>query len=61
MSVLDLSEDEIAEQFRRIAFDGDKDSDRMKALEWLSEWLERKNTSNQVLGKLDEVLAELRK
>ena len=47
--------------FIRIAFDGEKDSERMRALEWLAEWLDRRKTEDVVLRKLDEVLAELRK
>jgi len=62
-AVIDIDIDErlILKEFKRIAFEGEKDSERMRALEWLADWLERKNTENAVLRKLDEVLAELRK
>ncbi len=57
----EIIENDIIAEFKQIAFGGDKDSDRMRALEWLAEYLERKNTEESVLRKLDEVLAELRR
>jgi len=60
-SSMDIDERKIVDEFKRIAFSGEKDSERMRALEWLAARLERKNSEDAVLRKLDEVLAELRK
>lgn len=58
---IDIDERQIIAEFKKIAFNGEKDSERMRALEWLADWLDRKNSGDEVLRKLDEVLAELRK
>jgi hypothetical protein len=57
----DIDETTIIAEFKKIAFYGEKDSERMRALEWLADRLDRKNSGDEVLRKLDEVLAELRK
>lgn len=58
---IDIDERQIIAEFKKIAFNGEKDSERMRALEWLADWLDRKNSGDEALRKLDEVLAELRK
>lgn len=58
---IEIDERQIIAEFKKIAFLGEKDSERMRALEWLAERLDRKNEGDAVLRKLDEVLAELRK
>jgi hypothetical protein len=58
---IDIDESRIIAEFKKIAFEGEKDSERMRALEWLADRLDRKNSGDEVLRKLDEVLAELRK
>jgi hypothetical protein len=49
---------EIVEAFSRIAFSEDtKDADRIRALDWLADRLEKEQGQDAVLKRLDEVLA----
>lgn len=56
-----VTERKIVKRFAEIAFDPEtKDSDRLRALDWLSEHLEKKSGQEETLNKLDKVLDELR-
>ncbi len=55
-----VSEREIVRKYREIAFgSGSKDSDRLRALEWLSAYAERKKGEGAELRRLDEILRSL--
>ena len=52
-----VTEEDIVSKFVEIAFaESTKDSDRLRALDWLSDYLNRTDDRNAVLDKLDEVL-----
>lgn len=56
-----VSEREIVEKYREIAFgSGSRDSDRLRALEWLSAYADRKKGEGAELRRLDEILRSLR-
>lgn len=53
-----VTEEEIVSKFAEIAFaESTKDSDRLRALDWLSDHLNRSDDRNAVLDKLDQVLS----
>ena len=55
-----ISEQEIVEKYREIAFgNGSKDSDRLRALEWLSSYAEHKKGEGAEMRRLDEILRSL--
>ena len=57
----ELSERQVVAQFCSIAFSGDaKDSDRLRALDWLGEYQEKNRDEMADLKRLDEDLAELK-
>ena len=57
-----VTEKKIVRRFAEIAFDPEtKDSDRLRALDWLAEHLHEKNGQEEILHRLDRVLAELKK
>ena len=52
-----VTEEDIVSKFAEIAFaESTKDSDRLRALDWLADHLSRSDDRNAVLEKLDEVL-----
>ena len=53
-----ISEEDIVAKFAEIAFaESTKDSDRLRALDWLSDYLSRADGRSSVLEKLDEALS----
>ena len=57
----ELSEEQVVAQFCAIAFSPDaKDSDRLRALDWLGEYLEKNRDQMAVMRRLDEVLARMK-
>ena len=56
-----VSDRKIVDAFSDIAFSEDsKDTDRIRALDWLADYLEKEKGQDAVLKRLDEVLADLR-
>ena len=58
----EITEERIVKQYCEIAFSESnevRDGDRMRALDWLSDYLKAKKDRDEVMKKLDEVLALL--
>ena len=56
-----VSEKKIREKFAEIAFAAEtKDSDRLRALDWLANYLSKEKDTSTVLERLDAVLEEIR-
>ena len=57
-----MTEKRIVKRFAEIAFDPEtKDSDRLRALDWLAAHLDEKNGQEEILRRLDRVLEEIKK
>lgn len=57
----EITEEDIVAGFREIAFSEEtKDADRLRALDWLAGYIEKREENEEVMKKLDEVLEFLR-
>lgn len=55
------TEDQVVAQFTAIAFSTDaKDSDRLRALDWLAEYLEKNRGESAMMERLDEILRKVK-
>lgn len=55
-----VSEKKIVEEFVDIAFSEDtKTTDKLRALDWLSDNLSRRKKDEEIMSKLEEVLAKI--
>lgn len=60
-SAVNLSEKMIVEKFTEIAFSEDaRDSDRLRALDWLSCYFRRTRDKEETLEKLDKILSGIK-
>lgn len=56
-----VTKEQVIEQIAKIAFSPDaKDGDRLRALDWLSEFLRKKNETDEVLARLDSILQQVK-
>lgn len=56
-----VTKERVIEQIAKIAFSPNaKDGDRLRALDWLSEFLRNKNETDEVLARLDVILRQVR-
>jgi len=58
----ELREEQVVEKFTEIAFSADtRDGDRLRALDWLADYLRRRKSDGAVMERLDRILDRIKK
>jgi len=58
----ELREEQVVEKFTEIAFSADpRDGDRLRALDWLADYLRRRKSDGAVMERLDRIVDRIKK